>query len=349
MIVREQVPLAPLTTLGVGGPARYFAEASSESEVREALQLAQLRDLPLFVLGGGSNLLVSDEGFDGLVLKIALRGIERTSAPANTDIFIAAAGESWDDFVARAVEQNYAGIECLSGIPGTVGGTPVQNVGAYGQEVSDTIFEVEALDRQTLEPRTFTHDECGFGYRGSIFNSTERERYVILRVSFTLRRRGRPTIRYADLQKVFDGVTTAPTLAEVRDAVREIRHSKAMLIVPGEDDARSAGSFFKNPIVPQRQHEELEAMLRRRGLALPSYPADDGFRKLPAGWLVEHAGFARGYSRGAVGISRRHTLAIVNRGDAAAADVIALKDEIQSRVLAEFGIELRPEPVFLGF
>jgi UDP-N-acetylmuramate dehydrogenase len=349
MIVREQVPLAPLTTLGVGGPARYLAEARTESDVREGVEYAQSYNLLLFVLGGGSNLLVSDNGFDGLVLKVSLRGIQQTDASGDHVTFSVAAGEQWDDFVAGAVDKNYAGVECLSGIPGSVGGTPVQNVGAYGQEVSETITGVEAFDRQTLRLKTFTNAECGFGYRTSLFNSTERDRYVILHVLFSLRCSGEPSIRYTDLQKAFADTTAEPTLLEVRNAVREIRHRKAMLIVPNDDDARSAGSFFKNPIVPQCQFEDLDAKLKQRGFFLPSYPAGDGFRKLPAAWLVEHAGFAKGYNRGAAGISRRHTLAIVNRGGAAAADIVALKDEIQSRVFSEFGIQLQPEPVFLGF
>lgn len=349
MIVREQVPLALLTTLGVGGPARYFAEAVSEADVREAVEYALSRELRLFILGGGSNLLVSDRGFDGLVLKVSLQGIEQVAGAGDTVVFTAAAGEEWDALVARAVEQDCAGIECLSGIPGSVGGTPVQNVGAYGQEVSETVCEVRAFDRQTGQLKTFTHAECGFGYRSSVFNTTERGRYIILRVSYSLRRGGTPTIRYADLQTTFADANAQPSLSAVRGAVRDIRHRKAMLIVPGDDDARSAGSFFKNPIVPQAKFEKLEATMQSRGLALQSYPAGDGYRKLPAAWLVEHAGFTKGYNRGAAGISRRHTLAIVNRGGATAADIMALKDEIQSCVLAEFGVQLQPEPVFLGF
>ncbi len=348
MIIREQVPLAPLTTLGVGGPARYFGEARTEDDVREAVQCAQSRNLPLFVLGGGSNLLVSDSGFDGLVLKVSLRGVDRIS-DRDQITYAVAAGEDWDAFVARAVEEDCAGIECLSGIPGSVGGTPVQNVGAYGQEVSEAISEVVALDRESLQLRTFPNAECAFGYRTSIFNTTQRDRYIILRASFALRRAGKATVRYADLQKAFAGASAEPTLAEVRTAVRDIRQRKAMLIVPGDEDARSAGSFFKNPIVTQPRFEELESKLRSRGLILPSYPAGEGFHKLPAAWLVEQAGFSKGYGRGAAGISRRHTLAIVNRGGATAADIVALKDQVQSRVLSEFGIELQPEPVFLGF
>ena len=349
MIIREQVPLAPFTTLGVGGPAHYFAEARTEFDVREAVQHTRSLNLPLFVLGGGSNLLVSDRGFAGLVLKISLHGIQQAAGEGDTVVFSLAAGEVWDNFVARAVDENFSGIECLSGIPGSAGATPVQNVGAYGQEVSETIREVIALDRQSLQLRTFTNAECGFDYRTSVFNTRERDRYIILRVSFSLRLGGKPAIRYADLQKAFANTNSDPTLAEVRAAVREIRHRKAMLIIPGDDDARSAGSFFKNPIVPQHQCDDLEAKLRARGLALPGYPAGEGFRKLPAAWLVEQAGFAKGYNRGGAAISRRHTLAIVNRGGATASDIIALKDEIRDRVLSEFGIQLQPEPVFLGF
>ena len=348
MKLQEQVALAPLTTLGVGGPARYFVEAESETDIREALQFANERGLPLFVLGGGSNLLVADTGFAGLVLKIRLRGVERVAVGANVTYHVAA-GEDWDAFVARAVEDNCAGIECMSGIPGSVGATPVQNVGAYGQEVSETICEVVALDRPTMEELTFRNSECGFGYRTSVFNTTERDRYIILRVSFTLHQGGDAAIRYADLQKIFGADLANPSLQQVRDAVREIRRSKAMLLVPGDEDSHSAGSFFKNPIVTLGEFEDLAVRLESRGVVMPNYPAGEGMRKLSAAWLVEQAGFAKGYARGDVGISRRHALAIVNRGGATAGEIVALKDEIQARVFTEFGIALQPEPVFLGF
>ena len=348
MIVREHVPLASLTTLGVGGPARFFVPARAVPDVREAVQFARDRGLSLFVLGGGSNLLVADAGFNGVVLKIALIGTDRVDEGSYAT-FTVAAGEDWDAFVARTVESNCAGIECLSGIPGSVGGTPVQNVGAYGQEVSETIRTVEVFDRQVMEKKVFRNEECGFAYRASLFNTAERDRYVILRATYVLRRGGKPAIRYADLGKMFADLAPTPSLSQVRHAVREIRRGKAMLIDPRDDDARSAGSFFKNPVVPLRQFEELDSMLRSRGLVLPNFPAANGLRKLSAAWLVEHAGFAKGYLRGAVGISRRHALAIVNRGGATAAEIVALKDEIQGRVRDEFGITLLPEPVFLGF
>lgn len=349
MPIRENVPLASLTTLGVGGPARYFAEAATEAEVIEAVGFARSRGVPLFVLGGGSNLLVADAGFDGLVLKIGIAGVSHFVRPDGDRTFIAGAGCDWDSFVAHTVEANCAGLECLSGIPGTVGGTPVQNVGAYGQDVAESINEVRALDLQSREIVTLSNADCGFAYRSSIFNTTWRGRYIVLRVAFRLRPNGKPTIRYADLDRHFSSRQTPPTLPEVRAAVREIRHRKAMLIVPGEEEARSAGSFFKNPVVPQAFFEELVARLAAGQLIPPSYAAPDGSRKIPAAWLVEHAGFAKGYTKGRAGISRKHALAIVNRGGATAAEIIALKDEIQAGVKRKFGIELQPEPVFVGF
>lgn len=339
----ENVALAPLTTLGVGGRARYFAEAENEDDVREAIGFAEERDLPLFVLGGGSNLVVADTGFDGLVLKIAIQGI-LTTEHAGRRIFTTGAGENWDVLVARSVEEDCAGIECLSGIPGSVGGTPVQNVGAYGQEVSQTIVEVVALDQHSCEVSTFTNEQCGFGYRTSIFNTSERGRWIILRVAYALIPHGAPLIEYADLKRYFKERNASPTLRDTREAVREIRRSKAMLIVEGDEDARSAGSFFKNPIISSADYEQIAS-----GLQVPKYPATDGHVKIPAAWLVEHAGFAKGTTRGNVGISRKHALAIVNRGGATAADVMALKNEIQEAVEAKFGIRLQPEPVFVGF
>jgi UDP-N-acetylmuramate dehydrogenase len=315
----------------------------------EAVEFARARQLPLFVLGGGSNVVVADAGFPGLVLKIGIGDLSSFAGPEGSVFFSAGAGVDWDAVVARTVEANCAGLECLSGIPGTVGGTPVQNVGAYGQEVSETIQEVRVLDRRSLETRTLSNSDCGFAYRSSIFNTTERDTYIILSVSFTLHQGAKPGIRYADLQTYFRDHVSEPSLAEIRAAVREIRHRKAMLIVPGDEDAHSAGSFFKNPVVPLAFYEELLARMTARGWQLPSYPAGDGFRKFPAAWLVEHAGFAKGYSKGAAGISRKHALAIVNRGGATAAEIVALKDEIQARVANELGIKLLPEAVFVGF
>ncbi len=347
MKLQENIPLAPLTTLGVGGLARYFVEATSEAEVREALGFALDRELPLFVLGAGSNVVVADAGYPGLTLKISLHGIESHNH-GKFRLYRVAAGEDWDGFVARAVEEGCAGIECLSGIPGTVGATPVQNVGAYGQEVAETIVEVKTIDRYSLQLRPFNRVECAFGYRTSWFNSSETRRHVILWVEFLLRRDGEPILRYTDLHRTFTS-EAKPSLRQVREAVLAIRRSKSMVLDTGDENSRSAGSFFRNPVVLQDMFEALDRRLCTRGWVIPSYPAGDGWRKLSAAWLVDQAGFHKGYGRGAVGISSKHALAIVNRGGATAAEIVALKDEIQSRVLAEFGIHLQPEPVFLGF
>jgi len=346
--VKTNVPLAPLTTLGVGGPARFFAETHTENDVREAVDFARRRDIPLFVLGGGSNLLVADTGFHGLVLHVAIKGIDESDA-GDRRLFQAGAGEDWDAFVNRAVEKNCAGIECLSGIPGTLGATPVQNVGAYGQEVADTITEVYALDLESGEVNEFSNEACGFAYRASIFNTVARNRFIILGVRFALLKNGPPKTDYRDLKNHLANHTGQPSLAEVRRAVRDIRHSKAMLIVEGDEDARSAGSFFKNPILSAAKFAEVHQIADKRGLHVPSFPAPDGHLKIPAAWLVEQSGFPKGTTMGRVGISRRHALAIVNRGGATAAEVAALKDEIRSAVSGQFGIDLTPEPVFLGF
>src|SRR6202521_2654260 len=351
MTIQENVPLAPLTTLQVGGSARYSAELRREDDVREAVQFAKARDLPLFVLGGGSNLVVADAGWPGLVLRIAIGGIttQTTDAPGNAVLFTVGAGANWDDFVAHAVVQNCAGVECLSGIPGSVGGTPVQNVGAYGQEVADTIESVRALDLKEDRIVVLPKPACGFRYRTSIFNTTERGRYIILRVNYRLKRGGAPSLKYADLQKQFADKKTPPSLAEVREAVREIRRSKGMLIVPGDEDCRSAGSFFKNPVLSEAQVKELADRAESKGFEIPSYPALDAQRKVSAAWLVERSGFPKGYAVGAAGISRKHALALINRGGAKASDIIGLKDEIQRGVQAAWGILLEPEPVFVGF
>src|SRR6202051_2289159 len=355
MTIQENVPLAPLTTLQVGGSARYFAELRREDDVREATQFAKTRNLPLFVLGGGSNLVVADSGWPGLVLRVATGGIttQTTDAPGNAVLFSVGAGVNWDDLVAQAVVQNCAGVECLSGIPGSVGGTPVQNVGAYGQEVSDTIESVRALDLKQDRMVVLPNPACGFRYRTSIFNTAERGRYIILRVNYRLKRGGAPSLKYVDLQKHFAERSAEkklpPSLTEVRAAVREIRRSKGMLIVPGDDDCRSAGSFFKNPVLSETQFKDLAERAESKRLEIPSYPALDAQRKVSAAWLVEHSGFSKGYGVGPAGISHKHALALINRGDAKASDIVDLKDEIQRGVREAWGIPLEPEPVFVGF
>jgi UDP-N-acetylmuramate dehydrogenase len=345
MKIQENVALAPFTTFGVGGPARWFVDAESEDDLVEAVNWSRERNVPLFVLGGGSNLLVSDAGFAGLVLRVRLRGIDSEDGDGNTRVFHAGAGKEWDRLVDRAVSAGCAGVECLAGIPGTVGGTPVQNVGAYGQEVSETIERVRVLELETLQFREMSTAECGFAYRTSIFNSTARGRFLVTRVDYRLRPGGTANLRYADLQKAFpEG--TRPALTEVAARVRQIRQSKGMLMVEGDVDCRSAGSFFKNPIVSMEQYRAIAAAF---GAEPPRYPAAESKVKLPAAWLIEKAGFPKGFALGRAGISSRHTLALVNRGGATAAEVLALRDVIVAGVEESFGVSLKMEPVLVGF
>ena len=351
MQVQENVSLAPLTTFRIGGPARFFVEAKSVADVEEAVRFARTRDLPLFILGGGSNLVVADSGWPGLALKIGITGIDQRTGETDEgrSLFDAGAGESWDRFVSHAVIAHCAGVECLSGIPGSVGGTPVQNVGAYGQEVSSTIESVEVFDRKHNQVRELCNEACGFSYRSSIFNTTERGRFIILRVTYALAAGGEPHLEYADLKRHFEGRETTPNLAETREAVRHIRARKGMLIVEGDPDCRSAGSFFKNPALSEEQHQDLKKRAEAKKLAIPSYPALEKSRKVSAAWLVEHSGFARGYGFGRAGISSKHALAIVNRGGATAVEILALKDQIQQRVEEIWGVLLETEPVMVGF
>lgn len=345
MQVFEQVPLAPYTTFGIGGPARWFIEASTEDEVLQAVEFAEEQNAPLFVLGGGSNLLVGDAGFPGVVLHVALKGIDQHAA-GDTTKFSVAAGEDWDAFVTLADGQNCGGIECLAGIPGSVGGTPVQNVGAYGQEVSETIRRVRALDLQTLQFVGLSAAQCGFAYRRSIFNTSDRGHYVVLRVEYELKNNAATVISYADLKRYFQERSSQPSIAEVSVAVREIRHQKGMLIVPGDPDCRSAGSFFKNPVISSEHFARIVA--NENGASVPQYPAAHGQVKVSAAWLLDQAGFHKGYALGRAGISSKHTLALINRDGASATDIAALRDAIIAKVEEKFAIHLEPEPVWVG-
>jgi UDP-N-acetylmuramate dehydrogenase len=341
--IESNVPLAPLTTFKIGGAARFFVRAETEEQIIDAFNFAAEHDFELFVLGGGSNVLIADEGFDGLVLQIALKGIT-----LKENLVTAQAGEDWDEFVAFCVERNLAGVECLSGIPGFVGGTPVQNVGAYGQEVSETIREVRVFDRRSKEILQLSNADCRFAYRTSIFNSTDKNRFIVLAVTYEFRKDGAPKIVYKDLREFFGDRT--PTLQETREAVREIRAAKAMLVRQGGADANSAGSFFKNPIVDHESFERIKEIASGFGIEnVPSFKADEETVKIPAAWLIEQSGFQKGYQKGGAGLSTRHTLALTNRGEATAREILELKSEIQSKVKEKFGVELVPEPVFVGF
>ena len=351
MLIEENLPLAPYTTFGVGGPARWFIQASCEEEIVAAVAWTQERKVPLFVLGGGSNLLVSDAGFDGLVLRVGLRGVVRAedSDHPGQRIYQVAAGEDWDSFVEIAVHENCAGVECLAGVPGTVGGTPVQNVGAYGQEVASVIERVRGFDVKERAFVEFSAVECRFAYRRSRFNSTDRDRFIITRVDYRLSAGGAPTLRYADLQRAVEARQAGgaePSLAEVAALVRRIRLSKGMLLVEGDPDCRSAGSFFKNPVVTEEVARQIASVVAKEP---PSFPAGPGFVKLPAAWLIEQAGFPKGCAMGAAGISSRHTLALINRGGARAIEILTLASEIRAAVDKLFGVSLEVEPVLVGF
>jgi UDP-N-acetylmuramate dehydrogenase len=358
MRIEENKPLAPYTTFGIGGPARWFVEAASDDEIVGATEWVRERGIALFVLGGGSNLLVADRGFDGLVLKVGLKGIRvyrndhPKGEPGDPWGYDVAAGEDWEHFVQRTIEDKCSGIECLAGIPGTVGGTPVQNVGAYGQEVSSTIGSVRVFDLEEGVFRLFLNVECGFTYRKSRFNTVDRGRYVVTSVTFGLRPGGAPTVGYPDLQRAIEKSGTKgrqATLTEIAAVVRQVRQAKGMLLVEGDPDCRSAGSFFKNPVVGE---EQVRRIAEAGGKEPPTFPAgvdQVGQVKVPAAWLIEQAGFSRGYALGAAGISSRHTLALINRGGATAADILVLAGRISRAVEARFGIELEMEPVMLGF
>jgi len=343
LTLTEHAPLAPHCTLRIGGPARYLVEATDEATVAEAVEWAASRKLPVRVLGGGSNLVIADEGVDGLVLKVGLRGVTAREVPGAVEV-TAAAGEPWDGFVRHTVERGWAGLECLSGIPGLVGATPIQNVGAYGQEVSDTLASVRALDRESGRIVTLAPADCGFGYRDSLFKSRAPGRYVVLAVTYRLAPGGAPYLGYADIAREIG--STSPPLSAVRDTVIRVRRSKSMVLDPGDPNARSCGSFFLNPIVDASALAAIEA--RAPGLSVPRWPQPDGHVKLSAAWLIERAGFTRGQSDGPVGLSTRHTLAIVCHDGARARDVSAFARRVRAGVEARFGVRLHPEPIFWG-
>ena len=329
----EYTALAPRTTLQLGGSARYFAACETASEIRTALEWARTTALPVQILGGGSNVVFPDEGYAGLVLKIGLQGIE-----FSIDTATVAAGENWDRFVAECINRDLAGVECLSGIPGLVGATPIQNVGAYGQEVEDSIIEVRALDRQSLEEVTFANAKCDFAYRQSRFKRADRDRYVIMSVTYRLDPSGPAQIRYPELQRQVGGDAS---LAMVRDVVLALRRSKSMVIDPQDPNSRSVGSFFLNPVIGT----DAFATIAKDYPEAPSFPAPNGV-KVPAAWLVEHAGFCKGQTQNGVGISDHHALALVNRGGTTR-DLLALADEIQTTVAQTFGIGLECEPILI--
>jgi UDP-N-acetylmuramate dehydrogenase len=352
LVPAEQVPLAPLTTLGVGGNARFYLELESDEHVREALGWAAERALAVEILGGGSNVVIADRGLDALVVRLRSSRI----APLDDELVDVDAGVRWDALVAWSVAADRAGLECLSGIPGDVGAAPIQNVGAYGQDVAEALVAVEAIDRRTAEPTTFDHHACELRYRDSVFKNAAADRYLVTRVRFRLRRGAAPKIAYAELDRAMAG--RPHTLAEVRQTVIALRRGKSMVLDESDENRRSAGSFFVNPVVGADAIEAVRACAARLapGERMPEHPAPDHAAldrgagvKLSAAWLIERAGLAKGTARGRVGISTRHSLALVNRGGATAAELVAFAAEVRERVHEAFGVVLVPEPRLLGF
>jgi len=343
MRVRSDVPLAPLTTLRLGGSAARLVEIEREQDVVDAVGSAE----PLFILGGGSNVVVGDAGFPGLVARMAIRGVV-VRAESGRVVVDVSAGEDWDDLVARAVGEGWSGIECMSGIPGQVGATPIQNVGAYGQEVGETVEAVRAYDRVARAFVELHRLDCRFGYRTSIFKRSDRWIVTSVRFAFTLR--SDAVVRYAELARSLsiDEGASAPA-GLVREAVLALRRSKGMVIDPNDPESVSAGSFFVNPIVDA---ETLARIAERAGGVPPSFPLapgeGEGRRKIAAAWLVERAGFAKGWGEGHVGVSRKHALALVHRGGGTAGELLALARTIRDGVRDRFGATLEPEPVFVG-
>ena len=350
--LKQNQPLAQMTTLGVGGEARFFAEIDSTASLKEAVSWAGARDIPLLVLGGGSNLVISDSGWPGLALRISIRGI-KSDTGADKVLLRVGAGEEWDPLVELTVDRGWAGFECLSGIPGRVGAAPVQNVGAYGQETSETLLAVEAFDLSTRRLVTLTAAECEFGYRASRFKHRDRHRFIITEVTYRLAAGGGPAIRYAELKRYLDEQgRQEPSLSEVRESVIRLRKRKAMVIDPADPDSRSVGSFFVNPVVSLEQFEKVEQRARsllKDGESVQAFPAPGGQVKLSAAWLIERAGIPRGYVYGNVGTSTKHSLAIINRGGGSAREIRELAEIIKARVSETFDVRLTPEPVFAGF
>jgi UDP-N-acetylmuramate dehydrogenase len=344
-------PLAPFTTLELGGAAEWMVEAHSSSEIADALRWSEDRGLEVTIIAGGSNVVVADEGVSGLVVRVVSRGIE-VEHRHDRALVTVSAGEPWDQVVASTVAENLAGLECLSGIPGTAGATPIQNVGAYGQEVSSVIEHVRVLDRSTLEERVIPAAECCFGYRTSRLRRPDNP-FIVLEVAFALTPGGAPDLSYSQVAERFTG-ESPPSLGELRAAVLDLRRSKSMVLDDDDPNRRSVGSFFVNPVVDGETLEEMIEAARMLGVLgheqrPPAHEVGEGRYKLSAAWLIEHAGFPRGAVSGRVGLSTNHALALIHRGGGTTTELVDFAREIRRGVRSHLGIDLQPEPVFLGF
>jgi len=352
MHIEENIPLAPFTAFRIGGRARFFARVRTQDELKDALAFAREKNLPFFILGGGSNILISDEGFPGVIVQMDMKGIAH-EANGNDILVHAAAGENWDDFVLHTVANDWQGVENLSGVPGTVGGAPVQNIGCYGSEAADTIESVTAVDTQSGAVRKFSKEECRFSYRKSRFNSDEKGRYIVTGVMFRLKPHGDPVVKYENVISYFKDLGRKPTLREVRSAILEIRSGKGTLA----GKYRNAGSFFKNVVVSEDVLKEIRAIVSREKDAIPGtccldpwhWDQGGGKYKVAAACLVHCSGFVPGIREGEVGTSPKQTLAVTNFGNATGGDVLAFARKIQETVQKKFGVSLEIEPELVGF
>lgn len=350
--MRRSEPLAGHTTLGLGGPAEWFAEAADRATVGEVLLWASERGLAVRVLGGGSNVVVADRGVEGVVVHVTLRGMD-VRRDGHDVLVEVAAGERWDPFVEHAVAEGWAGVECLSGIPGTVGATPIQNVGAYGQEVAETVESVTVLDRESRTVRRMGAADCGFGYRTSVFRQRP-DRAVVLAVTYRLRVGGAPAVRYRELEEAMGGVASRAALGDVRSAVLELRSRKSMVLEDGDPNRRSVGSFFVNPLLAPADAERVVRRAIADGIVatedgVPRFRTPDDLVKIPAAWLIEASGFPKGHRRGRVGLSSAHALALVHHGGGSTRELLSFAGDIRRTVRERFGVTLEPEPVLWGF
>lgn len=350
MSIKKNVLLAPYTTFGIGGSARYFTSVISEEELGEAVEFARKENLRIFVLGGGSNILISDQGFDGLVIHNQIKGIDDTRHGGITYLSCGA-GERWDDVVLAAVSKGLPGLELLSGIPGTIGAAPVQNIGAYGASIDSVLYEVRAYDREIGDFRIFAKGECQFDYRSSIFKK-EKNRYIITRVTLCFTG-GIPIVpSYPDFKEEFSK-NSRPSSMEIRNAVIRIRAQKGMLLLAGYESYKSAGSFFQNPVISKKEFETLKILADAQGQAWYCrapwrWELPDNQVKVSAACLIQQAGFSKGYREGEVGLSPRHTLAVVNYGTASARDILVFAEKISQEVYTHFGVTLQPEVQVVG-
>lgn len=356
--IQENIPLDKFTSIKLGGKAKYFCDCKSVEDIKECLSFAGEKKLKIHFLAGGSNSVFSDDGFDGIVIKIDIKGIIVQDANENDVMVKAGAGEDWDEFVKFCVDNNFAGVECLSGIPGSVGATPIQNVGAYGQEVKDTIISVKVIEKASGKTIMFPKEDCLFGYRTSRFKTVDKDKYIVTEVIFKLRKNGKPVIKYPELEKYLKSkYENNFSLQDVRNAVLELRKRKAMVIDEGDPDSVSCGSFFVNPILTNEEYEKFRRKIidemengkskieNGEELSIPHWFVN-GKIKLSAAWLIENAGFKKGYIKNGVGISSKHCLALVNKGGKTS-DLLELAEEIQTKVFEKFGVKLIIEPVVI--